>query len=190
MNRNLGDVSHQLRPLAEAEVRYIVLHKQFASPEQLDAWRNWLTFEPCHEDEDLIVYRTDPRLGRDFVLAHEMTEGIGLIRAAFSPNNITHKELMYIDARWGSTIELTEDYEVCLKLVNAQGEAAQVKCGPLLSEEGRYSKPTYGVVREEYFLRIPPSLEPGMYSLTLVLASGTTGEEVGYPVVLGALTVK
>ena len=101
MDPNLEDVTNQLRPLAEAGVRYIILHKHFAQPKQLGAWRDWLTFEPYHEDEDLVVYRTDPRLGRDFVLTHEMTEGLGIIRAAFSPHKTTQTDVIYVDVRGG-----------------------------------------------------------------------------------------
>src|SRR5512135_1043449 len=72
MDPALGDVSHQLRQLADAGVRYIVLHKKFARPEQLAAWRDWLTFSPFHEDDEIVVYRTDPQLGRDFTPAYQL----------------------------------------------------------------------------------------------------------------------
>ncbi len=61
MDPDLIDVSHQLRRLADANVRYIVLHKKFATFKQLAAWRDWLTFSPFYEDDELVVYRIDPQ---------------------------------------------------------------------------------------------------------------------------------
>ncbi|NIV39701.1 MAG: hypothetical protein GWN58_62925, partial [Anaerolineae bacterium] len=48
MDPGLVDVTNQLRTLAEADVRYMILHPEHASEEQMLAWRDWLTFEPCH----------------------------------------------------------------------------------------------------------------------------------------------
>ena len=46
------------------------------------------------------------------------------------------------------------------------------------------------VVRGDYVLAVDPFLEAGGYTLTLTLADGATGAEVGRPVVLGALQVE
>jgi hypothetical protein len=131
MDPALTDVTHQLQPLAEADVRYVILHKQFATSEQLAAWQDWLTFETYYEDEDLVVYRTDPRLGRDFTLVHEVTGEIGLIRVAFTPQATTQTGSIQVDARWGGIAAPGRDHDVCLKLVNAQGQVAQSDCTPL-----------------------------------------------------------
>jgi hypothetical protein len=135
----LVNVSYQLRPLAEADVRYLILHKEFpssvhrrsTSSNKLAAWQDWLTFDPCYEDRDLIVYRTEPILGRDFDVAHDMTDDMGLIRASFTPANVTQAGLIQVDARWGSLAPPGRDYDVCLNLINAAGEAAQSLCEPL-----------------------------------------------------------
>jgi hypothetical protein len=46
------------------------------------------------------------------------------------------------------------------------------------------------MVRGDYVLAVDPFLEAGGYTLTLTLADGATGAEVGRPVVLGALQVE
>jgi hypothetical protein len=46
------------------------------------------------------------------------------------------------------------------------------------------------VVRGSYALPVGPFLEAGGYTLTLTLADGATGAQVGHPVVLGKVEVK
>ena len=190
MDPALVDVTHQLRSLAKADVRYIILHKRFASAEQLAAWRDWLTFEPYHEDKDLVVYRTEPRLGQDLVLAHEMTDEIGLVRIGFTPEATAQASLIQIDARWGSIAAPGQDYDACLSLVNAQGEIAQLVCEPLCPTWPTSGWDANEVVRGSYALPVGPFLEAGGYTLTLTLADGATGAQVGHAVVLGELEVK
>jgi hypothetical protein len=190
MDPALVDVTHQLRSLAKADVRYIVLHKGFASAEQLAARQDWLTFEPYHEDKDLVVYRTEPRLGQDLVLAHEMTDEIGLIRVAFTPESATQTGSIQVDARWGSAAAPGKDHDACLNLVNAQGEIAQSVCEPLCPGWPTSGWDANEVVRGSYALPVDPFLEAGGYTLTLTLADGATGAQVGSPVVLGRVGVK
>jgi len=190
MDPALVDVTHQLRPLAEADVRYIILHKGFASPGQLAAWQDWLTFEPHFEYADLIVYRTGPRLGQDFALAHEMTGEVGLIQAAFSPEVTTGTGSIEVDARWGSSAAPGQDYDACLKLVNAHGQIAQSVCEPLCPTWPTSRWEADEVVRGSYALPVDPFLEAGVYTLTLTLADGATGADVGRSAVLGVLEMK
>ena len=189
MDPALMDVTHQLQPLVEADVRYVVLHKSFATPEQLAAWQDWLTFEPYHEDADLVVYRTDPRLERDFTLAHGMTDEIGLIRVAFTPRKMTQAELIRVDARWGSNAAPGRDYDACLKLLDTHGQIVQSICEPLCRAWPASHWDADEVVRGSYVLPVDPFLEAGEYTLTLTLADETTGRETGHPMVLGVLEV-
>jgi hypothetical protein len=189
MGADLMDVSHQLRLLAEADVRYIVFHKKFIAPEQLAACQDWLTFEPCHEDTDLVVYRTDPRLGRDFVLNHELTDAVGLIQAIFTPTITTQAGLIQVDARWGSAAAPGRDYDVCLNLTSMAGEVAQSHCEPLSPTWPTSRWDADEVVRSAYAFQVSPFLEAGTYTLTLTLADGY-GNPVGNPAPLGSLRVE
>ncbi len=189
MDADLMDVSHQLHLLAEADVRYIIFHKKFIAPEQLAACQDWLTFEPCHEDADLIVYRTDPRLGRDFDLDNELTDAIGLIQATFTPTSTTQAGLIQVDARWGSTAAPERDYEVCLNLTSMAGQVAQSNCEPLSPTWPTSQWDADEVVRGAYAFQVNPFLEAGTYTLTLTLADGY-GRAVGNPAPLGSLQVK
>ena len=190
MDPALMDVSHQLRLLAEADVRYIIFHRKFIAPEQLAAWQDWLTFEPCHEDTDLVVYRTDPRLGRDFVLDYEMTDAIGLIQATFTPTSVTQAGLVQVEARWGSAATPERDYDVCLNLTSIAGEVAQSHCEPLSPTWPTSHWDANEVVRGAYTLQASPFLETGVYTLTLTLADSATGTMMGRPAPLGLLQLE
>jgi hypothetical protein len=189
MDPALADVTHQLRVLSEAGVRYVVLHKRFGQPGQLVAWQDWLTFKPLHEDADLIVYRTEPRLGRDFDLAHEMTDEVGLIQLYRRPHEAAQPDLIQVDARWGSRAAPDPDYDVCLKLVDAEGAVAQSDCSPLCPTWPTSRWEANEVVRGSYALRVNPSVKSGVYALTVALADSVTGAGVGRPVALGELEV-
>ncbi|MFL7810825.1 MAG: hypothetical protein AB8I80_19460, partial [Anaerolineae bacterium] len=133
MDPALGDITHQLRTLADAGIRYLILHKAFASPEQLAVWQDWLTFAPYHEDADLIVYRTQPQIGQDVAIARQLTEEIGLIRATFSPGEATPVDAIQVDVRWASRGAPDRDEDACLSLIDARGHVAQSDCQALLS---------------------------------------------------------
>jgi hypothetical protein len=192
MDPGLVDVTRQLRPLAEAGVRYIILHRKHASEEQVAAWRDWLTFEPVHEDADLIVYRTEPRLGRDFTLAHRLTDDMGLIRVAIKGERTVRAGpgVIDIDARWASIASPDRDYNACLNLVNAQGEIAQSECWPLSVQQPSSQWQAGEVVRGEYSLQVEPFLETGKHALTLTLVDAAPGVEQGSPVTLGQLAIE
>ncbi len=190
MDPGLMDVSHQLSLLAEADVRYVILHKKFVAPEQLAAWQDWLTFEPYHEDTELVVYRTDPRLGRDFVLDYELTEAIGLIQATFALTSTTQAGLVQVDARWGSVAAPGRDYDVCLNLTSMAGEVAQSRCEPLSPTCPTSHWNADEVVRGAYTLQVSPFLEAGEYALTLTLADSATGTVMGHPARLGLLQLE
>ena len=185
MDPALMGVTRQLRPLAEAGIRYIILHKQFASVEQLTAWRDWLSFEPDHEDADLVVYRTDPRPGRDFILAHEMTREIGLIRAVFTLDEAVG--LIHVDARWGTVAAPGRDFDGCLKLLDSLDEIVISDCQPLSTVWPTCGWDANEVVRGNYVLDIESLQGTGPYTLTTVLAESDTANEVGTEVALGRL---
>jgi hypothetical protein len=192
MDPGLVDVTHQLRPLAEAGVRYIILHPEHGSVEQVAAWRDWLTFEPFHEDADLIVYRTEPRLGRDFTLAHELTDDIGLIRVAFTAERTVKagSGVIGIEARWASIASPDRDYDVCLNLVNVRGEVAQSECWPLSAQRPSSQWQPNDIVRGEYNLQVDPFLEAGEHALTLALVDEASSLEPGSLVTLGQLKIE
>lgn len=189
MDPSMADVSHQLGLLEEADIRYVILHKDFATREQLATWRDWLTFEPVHEDEDLVVYATDPTLGLDFLLASALTEEVGLIRTDHAPTNTIQSGVIHVDARWGSSSSPRRDYDACLSLKDARGKIAHSHCSRLSSSWPTSRWSAQEIVRSRYALQIPQALEPGEYSLILTLADRVSGATVGQPASLGRISV-
>ncbi len=189
MDPELVDVSHQLSHLAEANVRYVVLHRSFAAPEQLAAWRDWLTFAPLYEDDDVIVYRTVPQRDRDFTFSHTLTEQIGLVRGSVSPLQALQGAVVRVDARWGSSGVPTEDYDACISLVDACGTSVHLHCVPLSPTWPPSRWEEDELIRDSYSLRLPSSLEPGEYSILLMLSDGEDSSPMGKPADLGLLRV-
>jgi hypothetical protein len=184
MDTDLANISHQLRTLANTNVRYVVIHKNLVGPGQLAAWRDWLTVEPVYEGPDLLVYSTNPRLDSDYSLAHRLTEKIGIIQATIEPSSILQGALAHIDVRWGSTAAPGQDYDVCFSLVyqSLSDDPAQSDCQPL---SPTWPTSTWGVeeiVKDAHILHIDRSLEPGNYLLVFRLSDPTTGEMIGDPV--------
>ncbi|MGD2103861.1 MAG: hypothetical protein PVJ55_01950 [Anaerolineae bacterium] len=189
MDPALVNVSSQLGTLADANVRYIILHKDFATSGQLAAWRDWLTFDPLHEDEDLVVYSTDPQLNRDFVLTYKLTDNVGLLRASAASTETIQGAVVHVDARWGSAAPPERDYEACLALVGTGDEVAQTQCMPLSPSWPTSRWNQEEIVRGRYAVKVGPTLEPAEYALRLTLADGASGEPVGESVTLGRVEV-
>ncbi len=190
MDPTYVDVTHQLQTLAQAGVRYLILHKGFASPERLAEWRNWLTFKPYHEDADLVVYRTRPQVEEDFAIAQQLTNEIGLIRATFSPEETTPLEAIQIGVRWASRGAPGRDYDACLGLVDALGHVAQSDCQVLIPAWPTSKWEGNEVARSDYRLWVNPSLEQGAYTLTLSLVEHATDIRAGQAVDLGIVRLK
>jgi hypothetical protein len=190
MDPTYVDVTHQLQTLAQAGVRYLILHKRFALPQQLADWQDWLTFEPYYEDADLVVYRTRPHVGQEITIAQQITDEIGLIRATFSPEELTPAGVIQIDARWASRDAPGREYDVCLGLVDALGQVAQSDCQVVLPAWPTSHWEAYEVARGDYRLWVNPSVVAGTYTLTLSLAEHATSTQAGQAVGLGAVQVK
>lgn len=189
MDPLLFDVSHQLQALAEANVRYLIMHKNRINEEDIIEWQNWLVFEPYHEDEQLLVYRTDPQLGRDFKLTQELTEDIGIIGARYWPDNLSPGGFLQVDASWGAKSQPNEDYDVCVQLVDEQGSIVQDQCGPLAPSWPPSRWAANEVVRDHYILHLDPELPPGTYAVHLATFESSSNAPAGRPAKLGQLTV-
>jgi hypothetical protein len=185
----IHDVSHQLQPLAEKNIGYIVIHKQFANEGLITIWRDWLTFAPHYEDDELLVYLTAPQLGRDFSWTHQLTGRIGLIRASFAPLEAVQAGTIKVDARWGTAVPPENNYDICLQLTNSAGNIAQTGCQPISPTWPSSRWQANEVVRASYVLPAAESLAPGSYTLSLMLADTITGDMVGETAVLGPITI-
>jgi hypothetical protein len=189
MDPTYADVTHQLQTLAQEGVRYLVLHKRFALPQQLEDWQDWLTFAPYHQDADLVVYRTQPEVGQDVIIARPINEQLGLIHATLAPEELAPAGVLQVDVRWASRVAPDRDYDVCLALVDEKGRAVQSECQALLPPWPTSRWGSDEVARGEYELWVDPSIVGGAYTLTLSLLDRAIGAQVGQSVGLGVVRV-
>ena len=185
----LTAVSEQLRLLHEADIRYLVIHKAFANEGLQTVWRDWLTFAPAYEDEDLIVYRTRPLFGQDFTFASKLTSELGLIAAQHSPMDAVQSGTIAVDARWGTAEMPTDAYDVCLLLLTPSGESAQIHCFPPDPVTPTGEWPANDVRHGNYVFQISENVDPGRYELALSLAKAGSKELVGETVTIGSVFV-
>ncbi|MEM7124932.1 MAG: hypothetical protein AAF702_01310 [Chloroflexota bacterium] len=199
MKPELMAVTHQLRLLADADVRYLILHKNFLTPAQLAQFVDWLTYDPFYEDDEVMVYHTSPQMGKNFAIEEWMSAEVGLIRTHYMPETIPQGEPLSVDARWGSRGHPSIDYDACLVLYNdppsnspndfqnpspseqarEAGHVAQRTCHPIGGELTTSFWQVDEVARGDYTMRIDPLLEPGMY--TLALEVKPTGQSANEP---------
>ncbi|NKQ37601.1 MAG: hypothetical protein HF973_18555 [Chloroflexi bacterium] len=190
---SITNVAEQMRLLNRANVRYLVLHKRFANDGLQAMWRDWLTYAPTYEDEDVIVYRTAPQVGQDFAIEQSLTPEIGLIRADFAPSDAVQGGTIKVDARWGSTAQPGSTavpgtaYNVCFWLVNGDWRLGIGDCQPVSESWPTDKWQVNEVLRGSYTLWLEEMIPPGDYQLQMALAEGE--KVVGDTAVLGPITI-
>ncbi|MEZ4661373.1 MAG: hypothetical protein R2911_27805 [Caldilineaceae bacterium] len=181
MGEDIGDVTHELKVLADHNIRYLVLHKQFATAEQMMLWRQWLVYAPVHEDDEVVVYETTPVYGRDYEIAQPVTDAIGLI--AFDSNlgalggQMLQAGTVQVFAQWGSRAAPGRAYQSCL---NLHGPAQEQHCFDLGGEWPSQNWADNEIVRDAQCTD-QPFLEAGDYALSLKLVDTETRDAVGDP---------
>lgn len=121
----LNDVSRQLSALADASVRYIILHKDLATAEQIAGWQDWLAVAPTYEDEQIVVYHTALQYGRDLWFAGEVGDGIGVISATLSTDAVAQDGLLEMEVVWGTLQAPGREWTAHLALVTLDGGKVQ-----------------------------------------------------------------
>lgn len=187
MPLEIADTSRQLRALADANVPFLVLHKTFAHEGLLTIWRDWLTIQPFYEDDDVVVFHTDPRYGRDFTWQRPLSDAVGTVSTHIAPTEAVQQGVVKVDVRWGTAAAPGANLNACFRLEDAAG--ARPQCFPLV--EG-WPTAVWGadeVARGFYILPISADVAPGVYDLTLTLQDAAGGETVGQPAILETVTV-
>jgi hypothetical protein len=190
MDPALGDISRQLSALADANIRYLILHTKMAPPEQSARWREWLAIEPMVEDEEIVVYRTQPQYGQDYEFAGELGDGIGVIKATLSATTLAQDGWLEAELVWGTQSTPGGDWLARLALVSPSGSEAQwVDFAPCTgwptSEWGQD-----GVARGYGVLRVDPFIAGGVYTVTVGLLDPVTGARVGRSLSVGQVEVQ
>ncbi|MBL7064800.1 MAG: hypothetical protein ISS49_11440 [Anaerolineae bacterium] len=206
INTRLPDLSRQLSLLAQAGFRYIVLHKELASREQLAEWRSYLVVSPCYEDEEVVVYSTAPVVGRDCSLRYALGAGIGLIEAALSTETVSPDGVLELRAIWATTTDPGMDLKVEVALVppplssppmggNEGGDEGwphpltQVRCFAISPAWPTGEWPANTIVRDRYSFHIEPWLRDGKHRVVVRLVRAGDGGPVGERVEVGEVAM-
>lgn len=188
MDDSLIDVTNQLRPLAEANIRYLIIHKRFVPEGVYQVWQDWFTFAPAHEDEDVIVYHTAPQYGVDYDLSTHLTPDIGIIQMSYAPVDAVQNGLIKVNARLGAQSAPEEDYKICLALLENE-EIRHSHCQEPAPGFPTSTWQANEIIRGQYNLSVPDSLRPGEYELRLWLQTTGTRQQTGETAVLGPVTI-
>jgi len=169
MITEIDDVGRQLQLLADENIRYLVLHKQFLSEEQQVGWLDWLAIEPTHQDRDLIVFDTSTRP----TITQYLTPELGIVEITASPLETAQAGWIDISVIWGTASSPTADYEACFILQNEAGETVQTVCHPFAPKRATSSWQAGEWVHGRYPLNVDPYLaESGNYTLAVYANDG------------------
>ena len=185
---NLTDVSHQLHALRDAGFRYIIIHKQFMDVEHVTRWREYLTIAPRHEDDDLVVFATDPQPGVDFAVTPVPGQALGIIQATVMPESLRVGETLTATVRWGATRSPGRDWFAQLSLTDEQGQAQQQWTTSLVASVSTREWQPCDLAIAVYPLPLHTSLRPGSYTVTVALENPSTGA-ISPPISIGTVEI-
>ena len=177
----LMNVGHQLTLLAAADVRYVILHKQFLSNGELTTWRDWLFLPPFYEDEEVLVMQTAVSLPP---FSHEFIPQLGLLAVNQPPEQAKAGDWLHFQAHWGSQTAVSQAIDVCFNLVAT--ETIFLGCQPLSPTWPSHQWQTNELVRAEYAVQLSPFVAGGPYALQMGLAGEETAVDLG-PVTIAPL---
>jgi len=181
----LDDVSRQLDPLAAADVRYMMIHKDRTEEADVKAWRRWFPYRSVYEDERVIAYRTEPVFGQDFDFVAALDDGIGIVAADAAPEEVVAGGRLEIALTWGTEQAPEEDWSGEVSLLSASGEVVDRAIfepfeGWATSEWG-----SDALARRSMTLRVSPLTEEGRYRVGVSLVDG-----IAEPVIIDQIEVQ
>jgi hypothetical protein len=187
----LTAVSRHLAYLADAGVRYLIMHREpafrkypgYPFTEQWAEWQDWLTMEPYYQDDLIAVYNTRPRYGRDFEFDFDLGADVGIIRVGPIPSALSQGDVVNLDVHWGSRAAPGRDLMARLSLVDETGEVQQSLEAPPCADWPTGDWPDGAIAIGRYQFQVDPHLPPGRYALTVELVGA------GRPAVLAHLDI-
>jgi hypothetical protein len=153
------DLGAQLAELAKLDVRYIILHKYFTSPETVASIRNYFTRTPVFEDDEITVYATEPVTEP----ATAVGGNIGLLNAWLGPPDPTGP--IRIHVRWTATAPINGDYAYRVALVNEAGSVVLTRTAKIAPATSSWQPGT--IVLGDYELDHSTPVPPGRYQVQL-----------------------
>jgi hypothetical protein len=183
------DVTREFGLLAAQNVRYIVINKPLIAEGFIARWRDWVSFEPDYEDDQVLVYSTTPRAGEQFEINYPLADGIGLIAATIAPREGIQGGIIKVNLRWGSDAPPAADYLVCFTIHDEGDSAAAESCTEPVAGWPTSEWGTNAVARGSYLFPLAGDLVPGTYGMEIALVDASSGEQAGSPFSAGDISV-
>jgi hypothetical protein len=170
-------ITEQLRMLHDVDIPYLVLHRdsgtiKFLDDRDISFWRRFLVTAPIYEDDEVIIYSTDPEL--HLQMLGEMVGG----RTAVTPMTAQISSPETIPGGWVvlkmqwyvPSMVASAGRDLCLGLADDDGQVVQWTCDyTFLGESDAALAP--GLMQMDYLFRVAPEVKDGVYSL--VFRQGT-----------------
>ena len=174
----LVNVSYQMGLLAQADVRYLVLHKKFLSQEQALAWQAWLIRPPLFEDDVLSVYETaaysqQPAITQPLI-SNEQGIVLGVVQTTVSPSTVAQAGNIDIQIGWGSHQPPQSNDELCFQL---QGSGDIIPLAPCVALAAEWLPTQWGTnewVHTSHHFNLSPYLAGGDYQVILQVGEEAT----------------
>ncbi len=158
------DLGPQLRLLADQNVRYIILHKDFALPEAVSSLRNYFTLPPAYEDDQIAVYSTT--LAAQPV--QQIADGIGIVNSWAGVQGDTQP--IRVRVRWTTTQPIGRELAYRLELVDENNTAVISQTDQLTPTTSTWQPGT--IVMGDYQLTPQLQVPIGQYHLQLSVLDG------------------
>lgn len=190
---DIPNQSEQIDQLAEANIEYIVLHREFLSAAELAAWEGWFVRPSIYQDEEIIVYQTKQlRLDtavrfQHVLLGDNPTNQLGLIKLEM-PHQAQAGSWLTLNTVWGATIVPDQALAVCLTLNSSTQRTRQKACQPVSPEWPIDQWQANEIVRATYQIQLDPFLAAGTYDITLYLEDAQQ-QVIGEIITVGTLNV-
>ncbi len=157
------NISEQLDALHQANLCYLILHRDFLTESQIAAWRRWLIVSPYHEDDQVIVYQTDPTALESAVSqAPQLGNNVQLVQTQFIPTQTVQTGWVELPTHWFVSSRLDDSQNIlCIALLDKENEPLQESCDyrVLNVPEGDYIEP--GLLFTVYLVQVPPFAKAG-----------------------------
>jgi hypothetical protein len=174
MSPEFTDVSRQLGNLAEDKIQYLVLHKDLVDQDRINHWSRYLLMPPYYEDEELIAYKTRPKVDQDFGLGQEWVPGLGPIFVDLSANCLHPNHVFVVNIGWGNQRTMTKDLDARITLVDGSGTIHQSSRFPLVEDWPTSEWPANTIAWGNYPIALLSKLKPGSYNVNITLEDSGT----------------
>jgi hypothetical protein len=158
------DLGSQFQALADQNVRYIILHKDFAPPEAITSLRNYFTLPPAYEDDQIAVYST--ALAARPV--QTITEEIGVINSWAGVEG--QDKPIRVRVRWTAAEPIGRELTYRLELIDENNRAGITQSDRLTPATSSWQPGT--IVMGDYQLTPQQPVPIGRYRLQLSVLDG------------------